>query len=1093
MRSKFITTLIFIFISFFVVAQDPLPGNSTEIIATGIKFAKEGKFEQAIQTYAQVNRNDSNYATSLIESAIAHRQLKEYQKSIDKCHEALKYSSEEQDRIYNIMGASYNDMGNYQQSILIYKEAIHKFPKNYLLFFNLGLTHIYEDEINNAVTCFRSSVDLNPFHASGHYFLGLSAAGQGRYVPAFLSLSMFLILENDSERSTNAIQVLEEMSGGSYEIPVDIDFPADSSFRELSMIVRSRIALMDDYESWTRLYDPYFKQMQVICEKLPGLKQVNDFWQSNYIDFFINLVEQDYFELFCYNAIANVGSDKVSKFLEKKENKIDKFYSFVENDIYRNLSDKEMIYKGKTFQAAYWLNENNELIAAGKTKKDTQGNFIRTGPWLFFYSSGKLHVSGRYSETGEKTGQWIQYYPDGKIKESAGYKNGLLDGKYTFYHPNGQKQSQSTYTAGLIDSIFHTYYNSGEMQTCQKYRNGELNGKYISYFENGDIKSVYHYRQGKTDSIAREYYPKGILKTVYYFNNGLLDGLSKHFEKNGNLLSRGFYKDDQAVGQWSWFYPDGTTQSTLNFDSAGQAHGPVRTFYENGQVENEYQYKNDDIHGAWNFYTETGRKRSQYNFENGVMNDLTCFDRNGDTLHDEKTQMGEIHFYSYFPEGQIKTKGQLSKGQKEGKWTFYYQNGNIQYIEHYKNDTLEGTYREFYKNGEIKYKYNFENGLVDGYYTYYRLNGNNGSEGWYKDDEAEGQWLFYTPDGSIDDKNYYLKGKYEGYQEYYLPNSNLWFEEYYKNSLLNYIIFYDTLGLVSDTAHLNNGTGKIDILAFNGRKKATFRYKSGKLNGPFFRYHTNGKIKTKGFYCNGKIDSIFQKYYEDGSLFCQGHYLLGDETGTWTWYHEKGKPKKTGTYYLGKKVGKWRYFYQDGGLKEEIHYKNGEKHGFSILYAKNELPAYRKTYLNGTLTGFSYPDSAYSFMKDIPLPGETGKILAFYPNGNKSVTETYKYGYLNGERDVFSPDGNLIRSENYKDGQLNGTVTEYDENGRKKSKKQYYFDELNGKCSFYYSNGNVEHTEYYLMDKKHGTWKYFDETGTLLKTKTYRYDERCDK
>jgi antitoxin component YwqK of YwqJK toxin-antitoxin module len=79
----------------------------------------------------------------------------------------------------------------------------------------------------------------------------------------------------------------------------------------------------------------------------------------------------------------------------------------------------------------------------------------------------------------------------------------------------------------------------------------------------------------------------------------------------------------------------------------------------------------------------------------------------------------------YYLNGNVKVKGQRnSKGQHEGIWEGFYENGNISMRTPYKWGKEDGIEEEFYENGIIRYRTPFKDGKIDGIEEWFDEQGN---------------------------------------------------------------------------------------------------------------------------------------------------------------------------------------------------------------------------------------------------------------------------------------------------------------------------------------------------------------------------------
>ena len=79
---------------------------------------------------------------------------------------------------------------------------------------------------------------------------------------------------------------------------------------------------------------------------------------------------------------------------------------------------------------------------------------------------------------------------------------------------------------------------------------------------------------------------------------------------------------------------------------------------------------------------------------------------------------------TYYEDGKILSTLYLSPLGKQGYWTFYYRNGNIERKCPFYNDVENGIRETFYSNGKIALKGKLKNDIEDGSFEYYDENGN---------------------------------------------------------------------------------------------------------------------------------------------------------------------------------------------------------------------------------------------------------------------------------------------------------------------------------------------------------------------------------
>jgi len=90
----------------------------------------------------------------------------------------------------------------------------------------------------------------------------------------------------------------------------------------------------------------------------------------------------------------------------------------------------------------------------------------------------------------------------------------------------------------------------------------------------------------------------------------------------------------------------------------------------------------------------------------------------------------------YRDNGNVFVKGQKnSKGQREGIWEIFWENGNIQWRIPYKEDKRDGIKEWFYENGNILSRTPYKDDKIDGTQKFYDEQGNIAETRLWKDGE----------------------------------------------------------------------------------------------------------------------------------------------------------------------------------------------------------------------------------------------------------------------------------------------------------------------------------------------------------------------
>lgn len=204
----------------------------------------------------------------------------------------------------------------------------------------------------------------------------------------------------------------------------------------------------------------------------------------------------------------------------------------------------------------------------------------------------------------------------------------------------------------------------------------------------------------------------------------------------------------------------------------------------------------------------------------------------------------------------LMAEGYSFNGMKEGVWTEYHTtsypastttylhgkkdglamkisgSGNVQSIENYKDDKLEGPYRAYNNEGVgILEESYYSEGKKHGGYTKWYPNGKKQESGTYRYDKREGKSIWYYESGSLAAEYHYADSEIDGDVS-----------TYYKN----------------------------------GKLSAFGPYKNGKQTGNWKEYYENGNLKAEGNYTNGDKEGQWKNYDDKGMFTKNTTYSKGE-------------------------------------------------------------------------------------------------------------------------------------------------------------------------------------------------------------------------
>ena len=148
----------------------------------------------------------------------------------------------------------------------------------------------------------------------------------------------------------------------------------------------------------------------------------------------------------------------------------------------------------------------------------------------------------------------------------------------------------------------------------------------------------------------------------------------------------------------------------------------------------------------------------------------------------------------------------------------------------------EGEIISYWENGDLQSIENFKNGLRHGLLKRYRMDNTVIMIGQYDNNHRYGSWIWYYADGKKMKEELYKKSP--GFPVPIVKKSIHWLESGQKISEIN----YKTVTVEGDAPKQNHGN--YIVWYDNGNKKQHSIYKSNKLDGKWIEWHRNG-VKRK--------------------------------------------------------------------------------------------------------------------------------------------------------------------------------------------------------------------------------------------------------
>lgn len=133
--------------------------------------------------------------------------------------------------------------------------------------------------------------------------------------------------------------------------------------------------------------------------------------------------------------------------------------------------------------------------------------------------------------------------------------------------------------------------------------------------------------------------------------------------------------------------------------------------------------------------------------------------------------------------GKYASKGKLINGKFDGKWTYWYENGQIKSEQSYNNGNLDGNHTAWYEDGQMRYEKSYKDGKHDGKHTAWYEDGQIKSEKNYSYGKADGKHTTWYENGQKYYELNYKWGKDDGKWTFWHEDGQVQRESNYKDGV----------------------------------------------------------------------------------------------------------------------------------------------------------------------------------------------------------------------------------------------------------------------------------------------------------------------
>ena len=225
-------------------------------------------------------------------------------------------------------------------------------------------------------------------------------------------------------------------------------------------------------------------------------------------------------------------------------------------------------------------------------------------------------------------------------------------------------------------------------------------GPYSEQFDNADKTKKYEgtHRENQRFGKCTEWHENGFMKSEIIYRNGKMNGPATYYSVgDGDLSLTTVYQDDQHHGPYVEYHYDGTTKKEYGEHRNGKRVGEWTKTISSGDLFSTTNWRDGEKHGMDTEYIDysEGLIRTAIPYKNGKMEGVA------------------EQFYNN-ADHTTRWKGNFVGGHRDGPWTQWFRDGQIEWQGAYKSHTYAdlriGIWREYNEDGELIKVSKFEDG-----------------------------------------------------------------------------------------------------------------------------------------------------------------------------------------------------------------------------------------------------------------------------------------------------------------------------------------------------------------------------------------------
>jgi tetratricopeptide (TPR) repeat protein len=328
-----------------------------EKLEKAVDLMDNGKLDESISLLEEALKLDpKNKYPYSYEMAYAYYSKEDYKKSI-KILKSIKKEKAVSDRYYQLLGNSYDMVGDSKMALKTYDNGLKVFPNSGKLYLEKGNVYWAKKEYEQALTFYEQGIQADPEFPSNYYRATLLYCSSSDKIWGVIYGEIFMNLERNSKRTIEISKLLYN----TYKKAIRIDSDTSGSLNLsrnfiLSVNPKSKnvVPFSMAYELTMTIGLPLSKMSKDKNEFIASLSTmrttfITNWWLKNsnvsypnaLFDYHKLLMDKGYFEAYNYWMLMKGDEDESDAWIGKNKEKWDEFVKwYTDNPMKINESNK---------------------------------------------------------------------------------------------------------------------------------------------------------------------------------------------------------------------------------------------------------------------------------------------------------------------------------------------------------------------------------------------------------------------------------------------------------------------------------------------------------------------------------------------------------------------------------------------------------------------------------------------------------------------------------------------------------------------------------------------------------------------------------